>query len=471
MHIIIIYTNCQVPKNPYFCYSIFMQIHLTNTLSKEKELFTPIVPNQVGMYHCGPTVYDFIHIGNLRAFLLADITRRVFEYNGYTVNQVMNITDIGHLVSDGDDGDDKMTKGLKREGWEINLENMLRLARKYEDAFLNNISEMNILRPKIVARASEHIDEDTTIIKNLEAKGHTYVISDGVYFATDTMHDYGKLGNIMQTGHDHARIENSEKKNPRDFALWKLDADKGWESPWGRGFPGWHIECSGMSMKYLGDQFDIHTGGHDLASVHHNNEIAQSECSTGHAPFVKYWLHNEFVNMGADKMAKSGNNSVTLETLREKNIDPIALRYLYLQSHYRSQVSFSWDALEAAQTALKKLKGVVSKFTDCGTVNEHYKTLFHEMVNDDLNTASGLATVWELLKNADISDADKRATILDFDRVLGLKLDEKIEEKEIPAEVQKLMNERITARTNKDWATSDRLRDEIKALGFEVQDK
>lgn len=320
-----------------------MQIHLTNTLSKEKELFTPIVPNQVGMYHCGPTVYDFIHIGNLRAFLLADITRRVFEYNDYAVNQVMNITDIGHLVSDGDDGDDKMTKGLKREGWEINLENMLKLARKYEDAFLSDISDMNILRPKIVARASEHIDEDITIIKNLEDKGHTYVISDGVYFATDTMHDYGKLGNMMQTGHDHARIENSEKKNPRDFALWKLDADKGWESPWGRGFPGWHIECSGMSMKYLGDQFDIHTGGHDLASVHHNNEIAQSECSTGHTPFVKYWLHNEFVNMGADKMAKSGSNSVTLETLREKNIDPIALRYLYLQSHYRSQVSFSWN--------------------------------------------------------------------------------------------------------------------------------
>lgn len=448
-----------------------MQIYLTNTLSKEKEVFQPLTPDHVGMYHCGPTVYDFIHIGNLRAFTLADITRRVFEYNNYQVNQVMNITDIGHLVSDGDDGDDKMTKGLKREGWDITLPNMLKLARKYEDVFLSDISEMNILRPKIIARASEHIDEDITIIKNLEAKGHTYTTSDGVYFATETMHDYGKLGNIMQTTHDHARIENSEKKNPRDFALWKLDATKGWESPWGQGFPGWHIECSGMSMKYLGDQFDIHTGGHDLASVHHNNEIAQSECSTGHVPFVNYWLHNEFVNMGEEKMAKSGGNSVTLETLREKNINPLALRYLYLQSHYRSQVSFSWDALTASQTALKKLHATVQNLPNDGIVSESYQKLFNEMINDDFNVAGGLAIVWELLKNKDVSDADKKATILDFDRVLGLKLDEKMSEQEIPANVQVLIDERNTARAEKNWAKSDELRDQIKALGFEVQDK
>lgn len=448
-----------------------MQIHLTNTLSKQKEVFAPITPNTVGMYHCGPTVYDFIHIGNLRAFTLADLVRRVFEYNNFEVQQVMNITDIGHLVSDGDDGDDKMTKGLKREGWDINLENMLKLARKYEDAFLADIAQMNILKPKIVARASEHIDEDTSIIKNLEDKGHTYTTSDGVYFATETMHDYGKLGNIMQTNHDHARVENSEKKNPRDFALWKFDDAKGWPSPWGQGFPGWHIECSGMSMKYLGEQFDIHTGGHDLMSVHHNNEIAQSECSTGHAPFVKYWLHNEFVNMGDAKMAKSSGEFVTLQTLRDKGIDPLALRYLYLQSHYRSQVSFSWDALEAAQTALKKLKNTLSNLPEGGAVNENYQTLFHEAINDDLNTASGLAVVWELLKNSETSDADKKTTILDFDRVLGLKLDEKITEREMPAEVQALIEQRNEARANKDWATSDKLRDQIKELGFEVQDK
>lgn len=427
------------------------------------------------MYHCGPTVYHFVHIGNLRAFILADTTRRVFEYNNYTINQVMNITDIGHLVSDGDDGDDKMTKGLKREGMSVTLENMLALARKYEAVFLEDISAINILRPKIIARASDHIAEDIEIIKHLESKGHTYTISDGIYFATDTMHDYGKLGiSPLLPGEGsgvRSRIENSEKKNPRDFALWKLDNDKGWPSPWGQGFPGWHIECSGMSMKYLGDQFDIHTGGHDLASVHHNNEIAQSECATGHAPFVNYWLHNEFVNIGETKMAKSGDNFITLETIREKNIDPLALRYLYLQSHYRSQVSFSWDALSGAQTALHKLKRIVASFPDGGTISQSYQVLFHEMINDDLNTAAGLATVWELLKNPDVSDADKRATILDCDRVLGLKLDEETLEQEISAEIQTLIDERNLARANKDWAKSDALREQIQSLGFSVQDK
>lgn len=449
-----------------------MNIYLTNTLTKTKDLFTPIAPGIVGMYHCGPTVYSSIHIGNLRAFTLADIVRRVFEYNNYDVKQVMNITDVGHLVSDGDDGDDKMTNGLKREGMEITLENMLKLARKYEDVFLNDISDINILRPKIVARASEHIKEDIEIIKNLEEKGYMYTTSDGIYFDTEKMHDYGALGGIMNTAPDHARIENSEKKNPRDFALWKFDSTKGWESPWGKGFPGWHIECSGMGMKYLGDQFDIHTGGHDLASVHHNNEIAQSECSTGHTPFVKYWLHNEFVNIGEDKMAKSGGNSITLQTVRDNGIDPLALRYLYLQSHYRSQVSFSWEALTAAETALKKLKSYISKIEDAGTVVESYQVLFHEMINDDLNTAGALATVWELIKNPDVSDVDKKATILDFDRVLGLKLDEiKTEtEAEIPEHVTKLLHERELARGKKDWHSSDLIRNEIQTLGYELKD-
>lgn len=450
-----------------------MQITLTNTLTKKKEVFIPRVAGHVGMYHCGPTVYDSVHIGNLRAFLLADIVRRVFEYNHYEVAQVMNITDIGHLVSDGDTGDDKMTKGLKREGMDITLENMLKLARKYEDVFLHDIADMNILRPKIIARASEHITEDIEIIEQLEKKGYTYKISDGLYFATDHMHNYGALGGVMQTPHDHGRItENSEKKNFRDFALWKLDPEKGWESPWGKGFPGWHIECSGMGMKYLGDQFDIHTGGHDLASVHHNNEIAQSECSTGHTPFVAYWLHNEFVNIGESKMAKSGNNFITLQTIRDKGINPLALRYLYLQSHYRSQVSFSWDALEGAQTALKKLQNIIAKMPDDGVISESYQILFHEMINDDLNTAGALATVWELIKNPDVSDKDKKATILDFDQVLGLHLD-KIpahEEIIIPEEIQQLLNDRATARANKDFGLSDELRNQIHALGFKVMD-
>ncbi len=447
-------------------------IYLTNTLSKQKETFQSIISGSVSMYHCGPTVYGSIHIGNLRAFLLGDIVRRVFEYNGYKTNQVMNITDIGHLVSDGDDGDDKMTKGLKREGMEVTLENMLKLARKYEDIFVNDITEMNILRPKILPRASEHIDEDIEIIKNLEEKGFTYSISDGVYFDTEKMPDYGKLGGLSNS--NESRIgEISEKKNPRDFALWKFDDTKGWSSPWGQGFPGWHIECSGMGMKYLGAQFDIHTGGHDLASVHHNNEIAQSECSTGHTPFVNYWLHNEFVNIGDMKMAKSGDNSITMDTVRENGYNPLSLRYLYLQSHYRSQVSFSWDSLSASETALKKLQAYIRKIEGTGEVSESYKTLFTDIVNDDLNTAGGLAVVWELIKNPDILDADKKATILDFDRVLGLKLDEIPTDEEvfeIPEHVQKLLKEREIAREKQDWHTSDLIRNEIQALGYELKD-
>ncbi len=450
-----------------------MNIYLTNTLTKQKELFTPLVPGAVGMYHCGPTVYGPIHIGNLRAFLLADIVRRVFEYNHYTVNQVMNITDIGHLVSDGDDGNDKMTKGLEREGLAINLENMLTLARKYETMFVNDLSALNILTPKVLPRASDHIDQDIAIITKLESAGHTYTTSDGVYFDTTSMPDYGKLGGI--SNQNESRIEtNTEKKNPRDFALWKFDTDKGWPSPWGMGFPGWHIECSGMSMHYLGEQFDIHTGGHDLASIHHNNEIAQSECTTGHN-YVNYWLHNEFVNIGSDKMAKSGDNSITIATLTEKSINPLALRYLYLQSHYRSQISFSWDALSGSQTALHKLQKIISSFPDDGTISESYQTLFRDMISDDLNTAGGLAIVWELLKNGDVSDADKRATILDFDQVLGLKLSEATntteqETKEIPEHIQKLIDERAQARAQKNWSRADELRDQIKEAGFEVRD-
>mgnify|MGYP000854607628 CR=1 FL=1 len=446
-------------------------IYLTNTLTKNKELFIPISPGVVGMYQCGPTVYDFAHIGNLRSYVMADTIRRMFEYNEYELKQVMNITDVGHLVSDGDDGDDKMTKGLKREGWEITLENMLKLARKYEDVFLSDIESMNIKRPKIIARASDHIAEDIDIIKNLEEKGFIYTISDGIYFDTEKMPDYGKLGGLSH-GHESRIGENSEKKSFRDFALWKFDSDKGWESPWGKGFPGWHIECSGMSMRYLGNQFDIHTGGVDHISVHHNNEIAQSECSTGHTPFVRYWLHNEFVNIGETKMAKSGENGLTLKTLRDNSVNPLALRYLYLQSHYRSQISFSWDALSASETALKKLQNYISRITDIGEISKDYQDQFHTMINDDLNTAGALAIVWELVKNPELSDADKKATILDFDRVLGLGLD-KIEpetEAEIPDHVHKILHEREIAREKQDWHSSDLLRNEIQALGYELKD-
>lgn len=443
-------------------------IYLTNTLTKKKELFTPITMGSVGMYHCGPTVYYYVHIGNLRAFILADIVRRVFEYNGYKINQVMNITDVGHLVSDGDEGEDKMTKGLKREGLEVTLENMLKLASMYQDAFVQDIVDLNIKEPKIV-RASEHILEDIEMIKKLEEKGYTYKISDGIYFDTSKMTDYGKLGGIDMSNDGESRIgEVSEKKSARDFCLWKFDATMGWDTPWGKGFPGWHIECSGMSMKYLGNHFDIHTGGHDLASIHHNNEIAQSECATGE-PFVNYWLHNEFVNVEGAKMAKSGDNFITLRTLTEKGFDPIALRYLYLQSHYRSQVSFSWESLTASQTAYKKLKQAVQNLPEGGTIHQAYKDRFTDVVNDDLNIAHGLALTWELLKDTTVLDADKKVTILSFDNVLGLGLDI-VETVEISGEVQMLLDERKNARDSKDFAKSDELRDAIKELGYIVKD-
>jgi cysteinyl-tRNA synthetase len=385
----------------------------------------------------------------------------------------MNITDIGHLVSDGDSGDDKMTKALRRENMEITLENMLILAQKYEEIFLVDIADLNILRPKIIARASEHIVEDIAMIQKLEEKDFTYITSDGIYFDTEKMPDYGKLGGLSHS-HESRIGEVSEKKNPRDFALWKFDSEKGWQSPWGQGFPGWHIECSGMSTKYLGDQFDIHSGGHDLASVHHNNEIAQSECATGTVPFVNYWLHNEFVNIGEEKMSKSSGGFITLELIRSNGINPIALRYLYLQSHYRTQVSFSWEALSAAENALKKLYGFVSRISEIGSIDESYRTIFTQSINDDLNTATALAIIWELVKDVDVTDVDKKVTLLDFDRILGLGLKditlEQDEFFETPEHIEKLLKERDIARNKKDWHSADLIRNEIQSLGYILKD-
>jgi cysteinyl-tRNA synthetase len=447
-------------------------IHLTNTLTRSKELFTPIKAGHVSMYHCGPTVYGFIHIGNLRAFMLADTIRRLAEWNGYTVTQVMNITDIGHLVSDGDSGEDKMTKGLKREGMEVNLENMLALAEQYRLAFVDDIAALNIKMPHHLPKASDHIVEDIDIIKKLEDKGYTYQTSDGLYFDTAKMADYGKLGGLVKSSDSEARInENSEKRNSADFALWKLDSKHGWQSPWGQGFPGWHIECSGMSMKYLGETFDIHTGGHDLASVHHNNEIAQSECATGHT-FVNYWLHNEFVNIGGEKMAKSGDNYITLRTVLEKDYDPLSYRMLLLQSHYRSQISFSWEALTAAQTALARLRAQISALPTGGTVIQKWVDDFTAAINDDLGTPKAIAIMNQMLASSDLP-ADVRATAEKFDEFLGLDITRapRTETVVIPANVQELLDQRAEARAAKNWQLSDELRDTIAQHGFTVRDE
>jgi cysteinyl-tRNA synthetase len=373
---------------------------LTNTLSGKKEEFIPIIPGKVRMYSCGPTVYDYIHIGNLRAFFLSDLLRRAFEFNGYDVTQVMNITDVGQLNPDSiSDEEDKMTKGLKRENKPITIEAMKELADFYTEAFKKDLAELNIKTPIHLPKASEHIPEDIALIQELEKKGFTYQTSDGVYFDTSKDLHYGKLGGLA---HDdsHARInENSEKKNFRDFALWKFNSVLGYPSPWGQGFPGWHIECSAMAQKYLGHEFDVHTGGIDLAPIHHNNEIAQSENACG-CDFVHYWVHNAFLNIEGGKMAKSLGNFLTLQGLKDKDITPLAYRYWLLTAHYRTPAHFSLEAVEAAQTAYNRL---IELFDDLGSDyeawNEKYLSQFKEYINDDLDTPKALALMWDLLKD------------------------------------------------------------------------
>lgn len=437
-----------------------------NSLTNKVELFKPIKDGEVKMYHCGPTVYDHVHIGNLRSFILADILRRSFEYVGNKVTQVMNVTDIGHLSGDGDDGEDKMTNALKREGKPLNLESMRELADFYTERFKEDIAKMNILEPHVMPKASDHIKEDVELVNQLEDKGFTYKTSDGIYFDTSKDPDYGKLGG---TGEGESRIGvNAEKKNPKDFALWKFNSEIGYPSSWGQGFPGWHIECSAMSQKYLGKTFDIHTGGIDLAPIHHNNEIAQSENACG-CEFAHYWLHNEFVNVDSGKMAKSVGNIVKLKDIEERGFSPLAYRYLLLLSHYRTPTSFSWEALEAAQTAYRRLKGMMNE--ELGVVNNKYKQKFLNAIENDLNTSEALGVAWTMLKDESVDDKDKRATLLDFDKVLGLDLkNNEFEIKKIPEEIQNLLTEREEVRKTKDFKKSDELRDKIKNLGFIVED-
>lgn len=395
-----------------------MTLKLHNTLTGKAEEFSPLEEGKVGMYHCGPTVYDYVHIGNLRSFLLGDILRRTCEYLGYEVKQVMNITDVG-IGGNNDEGEDKIISGLKREGREITMENMTKLTEDYTEYFKKDIGAMNIKMPHFLPKASEHIAEDIEIIQKLTAKGFTYKTEDGIYFDTSKDSHYGKLGKLGKE--TESRIENSAKKNPRDFALWKLNANLGYPSPWGQGFPGWHIECSAMATKYLGPSFDIHTGGLDLAPVHHNNEIAQSENACG-CEFARYWIHNEFVNVPEGKMAKSEGTSITLKALAEKGFGPLAYRYFLLMAHYRTPVTFTWEALEAAQNAYNKITKLVASLPDGGKANEDYQKQFIEKIENDLNTPQALALLWTMMKDKDISPEDRKATAQDFCRVYGLGL-------------------------------------------------
>lgn len=446
-------------------------IKLFNTLSRTKEEFVPINNKKVGLYTCGPTVYNYAHIGNLRTYIFEDVLRRALEYNGYAVKHVMNITDVGHLTDDADFGEDKMEKGARREGktaWQI--------ANFYTKAFTRDLKDLNIVEPHLWCKATDHINEQIAMVTALMKKRFTYETSDGIYFDTTKLKDYGKLAQLKkQKLKAGVRIELGEKKNPHDFALWKFSpAGEKRQMEWnafGRmGFPGWHIECSAMSSKYLGKQFDIHCGGIDHIPVHHTNEIAQSEAAFGKKPWVKYWMHGAFLTMSEGKMAKSEGNFITLNTLKEKGIHPLAYRYFVLQTHYRKPLDFSWEALKAAHQGLEHLYSIVREWEPPRIGCAEYEENFLKLINDDLNIPEALALTWDLVKS-DYPAHAKKASILKFDNVLGLGLNT-VKKKRIviPQNIKRLLDAREKARANKNWKESDRLRDKINALGFIVED-
>ena len=439
-----------------------MDIHLYNTLTKEKELFKPITTGQVSMYHCGPTVYDTPHIGNYRTFVMNDLIRRTFEYNEYRVIQAMNITDV----------DDKTIRRSREE--KVSLQE---LTKKYEDLFIEGISSLNILTPHHLIRATEYIPAMIELITILLDKGYAYTSTDGVYMSIEKVKDYGALAHLKKVDASKERISNDEydKTNPHDFALWKFKtADDGtnvWSAPFGDGRPGWHIECSAMAMKVLGETIDIHTGGNDLIFPHHTNEIAQSESATG-KPFAHYWMHGAFMNVSEEKMAKSKGNFVKLETLHEQAISPLGYRYWLLTGHYRSPVNFTYEAVHGAQNALIKLLNIISQYPEGGTAIPFYTERFKAFINDDIDTPQAVALAWDLIKDDRRTNADKRATLVDFDKVFGLNLGaiSQVAEDVIPPEIQVLAEARAEARTEKDWKKADALRQEIEARGFDILD-
>jgi len=443
---------------------------LYNTLTRKKEEFDPAKPDNVGLYCCGPTVYNYAHIGNLRTYVFQDLLRRVLEYNGYVVNHVMNITDVGHLTSDADEGEDKMKEGAEREkktSWEI--------AEIYTQAFLEDMDRLNLLKPTSKPKATDNIAVMIEQIQKLETNGHTYAGSNGnIYFDTSTMNDYGKLAQLdKQELLSGARVEVDQcKKNPTDFVLWFVSSKHGnqdmqWDSPWGRGFPGWHIECSAMSNQYLGDQFDIHCGGIDHIPVHHTNEIAQAEGASNKRPWVKCWIHGNFLVLkDREKMAKSGENFLTLRILMEKGYDPLDYRYFCLQTHYRKELAFDWKGLDSARTGLRRLKEkVLSLSGKEGVLNEEYIDQFESAISNDLNIPKALGIAWELIDDPKVEDGDALTTIKKMDEVLGLNLDKPVKF-ELPPQISEWILARNKARNDKDWVLADELRNRIEESGM-----
>ncbi len=444
-----------------------MELKLYNTLSRKKEIFKPLEKGKVKMYECGPTVYSYPHIGNMLRYIFGDILTRTLIFNKYEVKRVMNVTDVGHLTEDSDIGEDKMEKSAVREG-----KTAKQIANFYWSAFKEDFKRLNILEPDIWCKATEHIEEQINLIEKLEKRQVTYRTSDGIYFDSSKFLEYGKLSGNKQENLDAGkRITLKEKKNMSDFALWKFSFPENkrqqeWDSPWGRGFPGWHIECSAMSMKYLGETIDIHTGGVDNIFPHHENEIAQSEVATG-KHFVNYWLHNGFLTFKGEKVSKSKGGLYTLGELEKKGFLPLSYRYLCLNTSYRKPLDFSMEALENAQNSFKRLKNAVSQIQEDEKINKEYLEGFTQSINDDLNSPKALAVLWELIR--DENAIGKYQTIKQMDEVLGLNLFEK-EELTVPSEIRDIAEERQKTRRNKDWKKSDELREILKKKGWLVKD-
>ncbi|MEM7258355.1 MAG: cysteine--tRNA ligase [Pseudomonadota bacterium] len=450
-----------------------MTLQLFDTYTREVRDFIPIEPGKASLYCCGPTVYNYAHIGNLRTYIFEDVLRRTLELNGFDVQHVVNITDVGHLVSDADDGEDKMEAGSARTGktaWEI--------AQIYTDAFMEDLQRLNIKRPTIMCKATDHIPEQIEAIQQIDAKGLCYRTSDGIYFDTSKDPDYGYLARLDKEGlQQGARVDQGEKRNVTDFALWKFSPQDEqrqmeWDSPWGKGFPGWHIECSAMAAKYLGPLFDIHCGGKDHIPIHHSNEIAQAHACYG-TNLSNYWLHGYFLQTDNEKMSKSSGEFLTTTTLIDKNYEPVAYRYFCLLAHYRSDILFSWEALDSAVKALSRMRESYFHWSSNGTVSPAYREKFLACINDDLNTSKTIALIWELIKDDNVNDADKRATVDLIDSVLGLQLSEwaPAAAEQAPPQAVELATRRQQARAEKDWALADQLRDQLGQMGFEVVDK
>ena len=451
-------------------------LELFNTLSRKKEEFVPL-QDKVRMYSCGPTVYHYAHLGNLRSYVFMDTLRRTLEYTGYDVDLIVNITDVGHLTDDADQGEDKMEKGARREGksvWDI--------AQMYTDAFIADIDALNIKHPRKWTKATDYIQEQIDVVQKIEDNGFTYRTDDGIYFDTSKLDDYGLLipnfdPESLVAG---KRVEMGDKKHATDFALWKFSSpdeqrQMEWESPWGTGFPGWHIECTAMGCSELGEVFDIHTGGQDHIPVHHTNEIAQAQAAFG-KNHARFWMHNEFLVDKGGKMSKSKGDFLRLQSIQEKGFHALDYRYMCLLTHYRKPLTFTYESLDAARTARKRLTSQVIDLKESAQPGgmdsqaREFQSRFAQALNDDLNTSQALAVVFDLLRS-DLEDSQKLSRLIEWDQVLGLRLNKAARDLvSVPDTIQSLVDERELARKNKDFEKSDEIRDQLKELGWLVED-